>query len=578
MASAYAVLNGAIPSYATAASTNLPQQQQQQQQPAFTRTALSRWSVLPPSQSLPPVDKIKSLHVYDFDNTLFKTPLPNPALWQGPTIGILTSQDTLANGGWWHDARILTATGEGIEKEEPRAWEGWWNDKIVDLVRLSMKQPDACTVLLTGRSESGFSELVKRIVKAKGLEFDMIGLKPAVSPDNLRFVSTMHFKQLFLNALIETYTQAREIRIYEDRPKHTKGFRDFLAEYNRRQGDAPTRGPISAEVIQVADTNRSLDPVVEIAEVQHMLNAHNAVAKRDPGRKRYVIKKTVFFTSYIISQEDTDRLISLANIPASRGDGNMLFHGNNILICPRPNTPAHLVQKAGGMGAKMTWQLTGFGTFQDKIWAASLRPVPHDASYHTDHHVPMVVLALKKGAKPAEAGKIDRWTPVPEEDAIIFESTVGEKVSLRIEAEGESGGQRGAKRKQRDEEVNSGEWASSSRQHSGAGNNNARGFHTSSRGGGGGGNGGGGNRAGGRGNQNRGGASRGNNQRGGGRGRGRGAGAGFNYRSLDDVGRNGNDGYSQRRGGNGGGRGRSGHGRGGGGGGQSGGQDVASYY
>ncbi|KAI6779945.1 uncharacterized protein J7T54_000245 [Emericellopsis cladophorae] len=569
MASAYAVLNGSTSSYANAASTN--QSPQQQQEPApFTRTSLSRWSVLPPSQTLPPVSRIKSLHVYDFDNTLFKTPLPNPSLWQGPTIGILTSQDTLANGGWWHDARILTATGEGIDKEEPRAWEGWWNDKIVDLVRLSMKQPDAFTVLLTGRAESGFAELVKRIVKAKGLEFDMIGLKPVVSPDNLRFVSTMHFKQLFLNALMETYSQALDIRIYEDRPKHTKGFRDFLAEYNRRQTETPTRGPIAAEVIQVADTNRSLDPVVEIAEVQHMINAHNAVAQRDPGRKRYVIKKTVFFTSYIIAQEDSDRLLRLANIPASRGDGNMLFHGNNILICPRPNTPAHLVQKAGGMGAKMKWQLTGFGTHHDRIWAASLQPVPHDASYHTDHHVPMVVLALKKGAKPAEASKIDRWTPVSAEDAIVFETTVGEKVSLRIEAEGGADhGHRGSKRKQREEESSGGEW---SRQGPGRGaGHNTRGHHTSGRGSG---------KAGGRGHQNRGGgANKGGNQRGG-RGRGRGAGGGFNYRSLDDVGRHGNDGYTQRRGGggNGSGRGRGhGHGRGGGGG-QAGGQDVGSYY
>ncbi|KAG5913107.1 hypothetical protein E4U42_001477, partial [Claviceps africana] len=32
-----------------------------------TVTALSRWSVL--TKTLPAVDKIKALHVYDFDNT-----------------------------------------------------------------------------------------------------------------------------------------------------------------------------------------------------------------------------------------------------------------------------------------------------------------------------------------------------------------------------------------------------------------------------------------------------------------------------------------------------------------------------
>ena len=200
---------------------------------------------------------------------VFKTPLPNPALWTGTTIGSLSSQDVIVNGGWWHDSRILAATGEGADAEEKRAWEGWWNETIVDLVRLSTNDKGALCVLLTGRSEKGFAELIKRMVNSKGLEFDMVGLKPFVSPTNQSFNSTMHFKQLFLTAMMETYKHAEEIRIYEDRPKHTKGFRDFLAEYNRKQnGTMRTRGPIGAEVIQVADNSAILDPVVEVAEVQ----------------------------------------------------------------------------------------------------------------------------------------------------------------------------------------------------------------------------------------------------------------------------------------------------------------------
>lgn len=34
---------------------------------AHTVTAMSRWSVL--DKQLPPVDKIRAIHVYDFDNT-----------------------------------------------------------------------------------------------------------------------------------------------------------------------------------------------------------------------------------------------------------------------------------------------------------------------------------------------------------------------------------------------------------------------------------------------------------------------------------------------------------------------------
>ena len=89
----------------------------------------------------------------------------------------------------------------------------------VDLVRLSIEQTDTVTVLLTGRSEHNFADLIKRIVAAKDLAFDMICLKPQAGPNNQRFRSTMQYKQSILEDLIHTYKDANEIRIYEDRPK-----------------------------------------------------------------------------------------------------------------------------------------------------------------------------------------------------------------------------------------------------------------------------------------------------------------------------------------------------------------------
>jgi uncharacterized membrane protein YgcG len=493
----------------------------------YTVTAMGRWSVL--NKSLPAAEKIKSLHVYDFDNTLFKTPLPNPALWNGPTIGVLSNQETFVNGGWWHDNRILASTGEGLEKEEPRAWEGWWNEKIVELVHLSIKQPDALCVLLTGRSEHGFGELVKRMVASKGLEFDMVSLKPKVSPTNQRFSSTMQFKQLFLTALVETYTKANEIKVYEDRPKHTKVFREFFAEYNRRQNIHPTRGPLTADVVQVADISTTLDPVIEVAEIQHMINHHNeAILKETTGRRRarLRIKKTVFFTSYMIGPEASEKLLSLAPIPPNTSDHELKFHGNNILICPRPCPPS-ILERVGGMGSKLMWEVTGIGSYDNSIWAARVRPVPPSAPHHTDNPVPLVVLALRRGARPADAGKINNWKPISAEQAIKFEASVGEKVILRIENDDPKEdpyeslfANKAAKRKHTGDEDRT---AKNTHGHGHyGGRNETRGYHTG-RGGGGQGRGRGGN-------TNRG--SRGGGRGGGRGGRGRG---GYNYKSLDDV-------------------------------------------
>ncbi|KAK3690034.1 hypothetical protein B0T22DRAFT_481214 [Podospora appendiculata] len=518
-----------------------------------TVTALGRWSIL--NKQLPAADKIKHIHVYDFDNTLFKTPLPNPKIWNGPTIGTLANPDAFVNGGWWHDSRILAATGEGHVKEEPRAWNGWWNEKVVELVELSMQQKDALCVLLTGRSEPGFSDLIKRMVASKGLEFDLISLKPQVGPDNQRFSSTMIFKQRFLEALMETYRHADEIRIYEDRPKHVKGFRDFMTDYNKKQnGPGITRGPITADVIQVADMATNLDPTSEVAEVQRLINDHNAHISslkkhsRNGRSERLVIKKTVFYTGYLISSTDTQRLLTLAQIPHNLPETELKYHANNIMICPRP-CPTSILEKVGGKGSKMTWEVTGTACFENNVWAACLKPVPATAKFHTDNPSPLVVLALRKGARPIDAGKIQNWQPVPPDKAFVFETVVGEKVLLRIEPEDPTEGEyeslfpnKSSKRRHTggDDDFR----PRGGGQGGGHRNEQQRHFHNqpgyTGRGGGGQGGGGGGRfRGGGGGGANSGGPGnrgfRGGRSSGGpGKGRG-GRGGGHHYKSLDDV-------------------------------------------
>lgn len=291
-------------------------------------------------------------------------------------------------------------------------------------------------MLLTGRSENRFGELVKRIAASKDLDFDMVSLKPAVGPNGERFESTMNFKQIFLRRLLETYKGAEEIRVYEDRPKHVKGFRDFFSDYNKRQqGPGAVRSPLLAEVIQIADLTNNLDPVAEVAEIQHMINDHNeAVAKGAWRGERQMIKKTVFFTGYMIDPADTQRLLTLASIPPDLPEADLKYHGNNIMICPRPCPPS-ILEKVGGMKAKMRWAVTGVANMDNSIWAACLRPVPDGARFHTDNPSPIVVLALRKGAKPVDAGKITDWQSVPPDKAFEFESVVGEKVLLRIEPE-----------------------------------------------------------------------------------------------------------------------------------------------
>lgn len=98
-----------------------------------------------------------------------------------------------------------------MEVEEPRAWKGFWNENVVKLVELSMRQKDALTVLLTGRSMVGFREVVERIVGSRGLRFDLVVLKPEMV-NGVVVKSTLGFKTAFLEEVLDTYGLAEEIR------------------------------------------------------------------------------------------------------------------------------------------------------------------------------------------------------------------------------------------------------------------------------------------------------------------------------------------------------------------------------
>ena len=389
---------------------------------------------------------MKALHVYDFDNTLFSSPLPNPQLWSGPTIGLLQAYEGFAGGGWWHDPVILEATGGGVEIEQTRAWQGWWNEEVVKLVQASMAQKDALTILLTGRGETRFADLVQKIVETRNLDFDLVCLKPEVGPQQQTFASTINYKQEFLRDLVCTYKQADEIRIYEDRPKHVKGFREYFEKFNksllshRQDEPAPPRSPITAEVVPVAELNSYLDAVIEVSMVQTLINKHNTVvtegglnSTRSRNPNLYLKKQFVYF-GYLINPRDSQRLVSLANVtPQSIIDnGDVRFMGSSICISPRPaNT--NILQKVGGVGKKVMWQITGTAVLDSRIWAARVAPVSASEQYHVDAPTPIVVLALRKGARPIDANRITNWQPVPAEKQYVFESVVGDKAFLSIE-------------------------------------------------------------------------------------------------------------------------------------------------
>ena len=328
----------------------------------------------------------------------------------------------------------------------------------------------------------------------------------------------------------------------------TKGFRDFFENFNTNllSPTASTRRkPISAEVIQVADQVKTLDPVVETSEVQRMINNHNTQSK---AGRNLEIKRTVFYTGYLISPPDITKLLTLVKPYPNMPENDVKLLANTILITLGPAEPA-LLNRIGGIGHKQTWQVTGFASFDSKIWAARVSPVPPVSVYHTENHVPFILLAHHRTARPGDANRIQNWQSVSADKQFVFQTTVGEKVQLRIETETEGENEydslfdrKSLKRRHSpplgpQQSSRSGIGNDENRRHNGASGQRA-GVQTRARGGAG---------RGGGSNNGRVGRGGGPGRGGGGNNRGRGGGQRGAYKSLDDVGSGGGR-YNAQRG------------------------------
>ncbi|KAF2219423.1 hypothetical protein BDZ85DRAFT_252657 [Elsinoe ampelina] len=402
----------------------------------FTTTALGRWSSI--QKQLPPVENISEVNVFDFDNTLFRTPLPNPQVWDGRSIGTLSSDDAFMNGGWWHDDRILSSTGGGIEVQEPKAWDGFWDESIVEEVKQSMASPTAVTVLMTGRGQAKFSELLARMVKSKGLEFDMMVLKPSVGPDGVQYYSTLDFKKEFFRVAMLTYKHATELTIFEDRPKQAKGFEDYLAVLNQEWAANPAAGrnPVRTEIVLVDPRLTYLDPMAEFNVIADIIDASNLAVKMGRAKssaKSWNLIKSRIYTGYIVPPADTVRLLKLVPEPSADEKNDFRTLADNIMISFRPPRD-DIIRRAGGWNSHRKWRVNGIGSHQGSIWAARLSPVDPNLTTYTESFTPLIVLLMKKSVKASEANRINNWVNIPPNDerAIVFDSTVQDKVVIKV--------------------------------------------------------------------------------------------------------------------------------------------------
>ncbi|KAF3940678.1 hypothetical protein ABW19_dt0200293 [Dactylella cylindrospora] len=406
---------------------------------------LTRWSILIPPKPLPPVDQIKSLCIVDFDNTLYQSPLPS-SIWERDSVEILFNMDHLLGGGWWQTASILDATvppenwmKRGLPEAEIQAkFPSRWNKDILDIARAATSDPQTLNVLLTGRNRKLFSKTILKILGYGKVDFDMVVLKQNHPELGTEFKSTMDFKQNFLTALLEKFTSVDRVDIYEDRVSHQKQLIRFGSDFNQQPNVITRdRDPVIFDVIHVAEKHMNLDPLEEIKQVKVMLRRHNKMMENLKIGRKYPAKmfKRVLSTGYMLSPETSEALLERFPLPFYVGLAPRQTFANSMTIKPTKCRPFE-IEPLGGLGARVEFEVTGVGSFNNSIWAVRIRPTDPNVNVRTRHSTRAIVLAKTKGTNWGDVDKISDWEDISRQDQryMKFTTTIGEQILLSISA------------------------------------------------------------------------------------------------------------------------------------------------
>lgn len=174
-------------------------------------------------------NQIKRLVIFDFDNTLFYSPKPNPQLFTDPVIRMLVQDNKyLPLMNWWsfEDPLLYTLTSSLQSESE----EHHWNKNVLDAARQAAQDPECISIILTGRKSIYFQESFKLLPKFKWLYVNDKFIFNAVCLKNDPCMQTFEYKEKLIDDFLAAYPKLFELTLFEDRPQHVIRFQKLLAK------------------------------------------------------------------------------------------------------------------------------------------------------------------------------------------------------------------------------------------------------------------------------------------------------------------------------------------------------------
>lgn len=314
------------------------------------------------------------IKIFDFDGTIFNSPIPNRNLWDNKMFGKLMSETHKGGYGWFQNPRTL---------EDRYVSNSDFNEAVVADVHEAMADVNTVTVLLTGRTTQ-YEDLVKQILETNELVFDHYGFKPTGKGVK---IFTMNFKQEFIRDVISLYGDVISVEMWEDRRKHVERFNDFLDTLDLNGG-----------VHFIKEAERYMDATLEQELVEQLISD---AASSHTKVESYTGKRPIYYGAFLYPESHFELLEVLKDeIPEN---WKTYAHHMTLLFGKKKNEVVEMYLK-NNMGKDVYLNAVSIGISNDAMAVKIESDVPSD---NTTSHI---TIAVPMGGKPFNSNFITNWT------------------------------------------------------------------------------------------------------------------------------------------------------------------------
>ncbi|ANZ73075.1 BA75_00258T0 [Komagataella pastoris] len=379
---------------------------------------ISRWDF--EVEDLPYAPIVKIIDFYEFDGTLFKSPVLNDELFRRSSIHMIETGAGLKDIDWWNFHEAWSCyTNESVR--ENKKWKDSWSLPIRELMK-SSKQSDTtvCVLICSFRDAEMYNDL-REVLASEDIAADAIITRP-------KHIPAADFKKIVVLDLLHYYSMCQEVNIYDWDKEFLISMDQLFLKWSTDEDSI-----IEGTTVVTPRLYSHLDPLVERQLVENLIDEHNRrlVEFQDQNLDCLTIRQSLLGTVYFLTQ--TARIEVLEHcIEKQKGflpdeTDSLVFECEEIYISL--NNAQSAIKALGGIGAQIRFGVSHYGSFADQFYALKLLG---DKELPSLTKSPILLIARHPDAivKPLDCDKITNWQVM--DDLLLVNTVVGNKGYLKV--------------------------------------------------------------------------------------------------------------------------------------------------